>query len=225
MPLILLLPPQKCYENQAFFSPPPQYRTKRARPEAVSKNNMKSLLTWPNESQPPQHSTRVHVNVNGSAGGAPAGGGTAVDSQDSQPAAGQQTTPRTPRKSKSMGRIHGGGGIGVASGTEVGGGGGGGGEGAGGSTYSHHNVNQHQEGHPEQQPQHQQPSTSATVVAPTHTEAPSTSNWHRGHRRVPSDGVAWRVSKGIHGNKTLTNTLHTIIYIHTPYSRYLASGI
>ena len=122
--------------------------------------------------QPPSHSTKHQVNINGVAGGAssiaPAGVGSAGNTQSAE-----EQQPRTPRKSKSMGRIHGG-----ETGPEVGGGAAGGPDTTGGT----------QEG------QHDQ----APLQPRTDTVAPS-QHWHRGHRRTPSDGVAWRHSKGTHG--------------------------
>lgn len=124
------------------------------------------------------------MNINGVAGGASAGpAGIGVNDTgavtDSQPAGDQQQ--RTPRKSKSMGRIHGGG-----TGPEVGGGGAAGGpaEASGGGTQQQH----------DQAP----PAPGPDTAAPTQ-------HWHRGHRRTPSDGVAWRHSKGTHAT---TSTPH-----------------
>ncbi|KAK3877430.1 hypothetical protein Pcinc_017852 [Petrolisthes cinctipes] len=130
--------------------------------------------------KPPLHSTKNQVNINGVAGGASAGpAGVGFNDigpvTDSQPAGDQQ--PRTPRKSKSMGRIHGGG-----PGPEVGGGGAAGGpaEASGGGTQQQH----------DQAP----PAPGPDTAAPTQ-------HWHRGHRRTPSDGVAWRHSKGLEADR------------------------
>ncbi|MPC30600.1 hypothetical protein E2C01_023867 [Portunus trituberculatus] len=123
--------------------------------------------------KPPSQPTKHQVNINGVAGGASTGASAegAGTTGDTQPA--EEQLQRTPRKSKSMGRIHGG-----ETGPEVGGGASGGPDSSGGT----------QEGQHDQAPQ--QPRTD--------TAAPS-QHWHRGHRRTPSDGVAWRHSKGTHG--------------------------
>ncbi|XP_069985993.1 uncharacterized protein, partial [Penaeus vannamei] len=143
--------------------------------------------------KPPPQATKSQVN--GSAGGAAGdGGGAAVTINDSEPpAAGQhhhhhhqqQEQPRTPRKSKSMGRIHGGGAV-----PEVGGG-----EGAAGGPHAT-GAAEHGAGTEGQHDQQQasQPRTDATAAAP---------NWHRGHRRTPSDGVAWRHSKGLEADRII----------------------
>ncbi|KAK4293179.1 hypothetical protein Pmani_034107 [Petrolisthes manimaculis] len=130
--------------------------------------------------KPPLHSTKNQVNINGVAGGASAGpAGVGFNDigpvTDSQPAGDQQ--PRTPRKSKSMGRIHGGG-----PGPEVGGGGAAGGpaEASGGGTQQQHDP---------------------APPAPGPDTAAPTQHWHRGHRRTPSDGVAWRHSKGLEADR------------------------
>ncbi|XP_037789649.1 proteoglycan 4-like isoform X10 [Penaeus monodon] len=144
--------------------------------------------------KPPPQATKSQVN--GSAGGAAGdGGGAAVTINDSEPpAAGQhhhhhhqqqQEQPRTPRKSKSMGRIHGGGAV-----PEVGGG-----EGAAGGPHAA-GAAEHGAGTEGQHDQQQAspPRTDATAAAP---------NWHRGHRRTPSDGVAWRHSKGLEADRII----------------------
>ncbi|XP_042870640.1 proteoglycan 4-like isoform X8 [Penaeus japonicus] len=148
--------------------------------------------------KPPTQATKSQVN--GSAGGAAGDGGGAAAVNDSEPpAAGQhhqhhhhhqhqhqqQEQPRTPRKSKSMGRIHGGGAV-----PEVGGGEGaaGGPHGAGTSEHGAAKEGQHD------QQQASPPRTDATAAAP---------NWHRGHRRTPSDGVAWRHSKGLEADRII----------------------
>lgn len=127
--------------------------------------------------QPPPQSTKNQVSVNGVAGGASgAAGGSTATACDPQPATDQQL-PRTPRKSKSMGRIHGGG-----AGPEV--------EGAAGGPETAGGTQQ-QGGN--QEGQHDQAPSRPDAAAPTQ-------HWHRGHRRTPSDGVAWRHSKGTHGH-------------------------
>ncbi|XP_069189999.1 serine/arginine repetitive matrix protein 1 isoform X7 [Procambarus clarkii] len=138
------------------------------------------------EVEKPPQSTKNQVNANGVAGGASGGaGGGAVPASDPQPAAEHQL-PRTPRKSKSMGRIHGGG-----SGPEVGEGAAGGPE-AAGSTQQQ----QQQGGGGNQEGKHDQ--------APTRTDAAGTTPaWHPGHRRTPSDGVAWRHSKGLEADRII----------------------
>lgn len=125
------------------------------------------------------------MNINGVAGGASTGfsaegTGTAGNTQPAE----EQQLPRTPRKSKSMGRIHGGG-----AGPEVGEGAAGGPDTSGGT----------QEGQHDKAPQ--QPRTD--------TAEPS-QHWHRGHRRTPSDGVAWRHSKGTH-----RQGIHGVTFIGT----------
>ncbi|XP_071529680.1 uncharacterized protein [Panulirus ornatus] len=132
-------------------------------------------------SQPPPQSTKNQVSVNGVAGGASgATGGSAATACDPQPATDQQL-PRTPRKSKSMGRIHGGG-----AGPEVG-------EGAAGGPETVGNTQQ-QGGN--QEGQHDQAPSRPDAAAPTQ-------HWHRGHRRTPSDGVAWRHSKGLEADRII----------------------
>ncbi|KAK8407166.1 hypothetical protein O3P69_002045 [Scylla paramamosain] len=128
-------------------------------------------------SQPPSQPTKHQVNINGVAGGASTGASAegAGTAGDTQPA--EEQLSRTPRKSKSMGRIHGG-----ETGPEVGGGASGGPDSSGGT----------QEGQHDQAPQ--QPRTD--------TAAPS-QHWHRGHRRTPSDGVAWRHSKGLEADRII----------------------
>lgn len=128
-------------------------------------------------SQPPSQPTKHQVNINGVAGGASAGpsaqgAGTAGHTQSAE-----EQLPRTPRKSKSMGRIHGG-----ETGPEVGDGAAGGPDTSGGT----------QEGQHDRAPQ--QPRTD--TVAPSQ-------HWHRGHRRTPSDGVAWRHSKGLEADRII----------------------
>ncbi|XP_063860322.1 proteoglycan 4-like isoform X5 [Scylla paramamosain] len=127
--------------------------------------------------KPPSQPTKHQVNINGVAGGASTGASAegAGTAGDTQPA--EEQLPRTPRKSKSMGRIHGG-----ETGPEVGGGASGGPDSSGGT----------QEGQHDQAPQ--QPRTD--------TAAPS-QHWHRGHRRTPSDGVAWRHSKGLEADRII----------------------
>ncbi|XP_071529678.1 uncharacterized protein [Panulirus ornatus] len=131
--------------------------------------------------KPPPQSTKNQVSVNGVAGGASgATGGSAATACDPQPATDQQL-PRTPRKSKSMGRIHGGG-----AGPEVG-------EGAAGGPETVGNTQQ-QGGN--QEGQHDQAPSRPDAAAPTQ-------HWHRGHRRTPSDGVAWRHSKGLEADRII----------------------
>ncbi|KAK8407159.1 hypothetical protein O3P69_002045 [Scylla paramamosain] len=127
--------------------------------------------------KPPSQPTKHQVNINGVAGGASTGASAegAGTAGDTQPA--EEQLSRTPRKSKSMGRIHGG-----ETGPEVGGGASGGPDSSGGT----------QEGQHDQAPQ--QPRTD--------TAAPS-QHWHRGHRRTPSDGVAWRHSKGLEADRII----------------------
>ncbi|XP_053628972.1 nucleolar protein dao-5 isoform X20 [Cherax quadricarinatus] len=141
------------------------------------------------EVEKPPQSTKNQVNANGVAGGASGGAGRAAPSSDTQPAIDQQL-PRTPRKSKSMGRIHGGG-----NGPEVGEGAAGGPEAASGIQQQQQQQQQQQGGNQEGQ-QDQAP--------PARTDAAGTTPaWHPGHRRTPSDGVAWRHSKGLEADRII----------------------
>ncbi|XP_042210886.1 titin-like isoform X14 [Homarus americanus] len=136
--------------------------------------------------KPPPQSTKSQVNANGVAGGASGAAGGAAPASDPNPPADQQL-PRTPRKSKSMGRIHGGG-----AGPEVGGEGAAGGPEAAGSTQQQQQQGGNQEGQHDQAP----PPPRTDAAAPTQ-------HWHRGHRRTPSDGVAWRHSKGLEADRII----------------------
>lgn len=154
--------------------------------------------------QPPPQ-TKHQVISNGVAGGASSGGGGASEdvggrgTGDANTAAADnqhQPASRTPRKSKSMGRIHGGGG----AGPEVGGAAGGP-EATGCGTQQQGGGTTNTEGQKhDQAPPSQPPNPDAAAAA-----APS-QHWHRGHRRTPSDGVAWRHSKGTWAH-THTHTL------------------